>query len=190
MKPVSRGNGSSRAAGMAEQRQIPVDSTSVACGPTNTICHLVLNTLVGGKSRASRRLGTGIPALFQNGKYRPTKPDDYGPDIYTQFIIDFIRRHQEEEFFVYFPMTLTHGPFLPTPHSHDVATANKFQSRPRYFGDMISYTGHCVSRIISALEELGIAEETLVIFTADNEPIEASALVWEIALYLAVKVSV
>ncbi len=108
------------------------------------------------------------PAIIENGRYRPTSIDDYGPDIYTQFILDFIEREKDEAFFAYFPMTLTHNPFLPTPHSKDLATADKFKSKDKYFGDMISYTGHCVNRILEKLDELGLADNTLVIFTADN----------------------
>lgn len=108
------------------------------------------------------------PCILENGRYRPTKSDDYGPDIYTDFLIDFIKRNKDNEFFAYYPMALTHGPFLPTPHSDAVATANKFKSNGRYFGDMIAYTGFCVERITKTLEQLGIAENTLVIFTTDN----------------------
>lgn len=108
------------------------------------------------------------PSIIQNGKYRSTTGDDYGPDIYTQFILDFIERNRSEPFFVYYPMTLTHGPFLPTPHSKDLQTADKFKTNPRYFGDMVTYTGHCVDRIVQKLDQIGIAEETLVLFTSDN----------------------
>ena len=31
------------------------------------------------------------PSILKNGKYMPTTIDDYGPDIYTDFLIDFIR---------------------------------------------------------------------------------------------------
>ena len=108
------------------------------------------------------------PSIIENGRYRPTTIDDYGPDIFTQFILDFIERSKGDAFFVYYPMTLTHSPFLPTPHSKDLAAANKFKNQDRYFGDMIAYTGYCVTRILKKLDELGIAQETLVLFTCDN----------------------
>jgi len=108
------------------------------------------------------------PAIVQNGAYRPTTSQDYGPDIFTQFILDFIEQHRDEPFFAYYPMALTHNPFLPTPHSKDLPRADKFKSDPRYFGDMISYAGFCVDRIVRKLDELGIAENTLVLFTGDN----------------------
>jgi arylsulfatase A len=108
------------------------------------------------------------PSIVENGKYRPTTENDYGPDIYTQFILDFIEDNQQDEFFVYYPMALTHAPFYPTPHSKDLATADKFKSDDRYFGDMIEYTGFCVTRILEQLDKLGLAENTLVLFTTDN----------------------
>jgi len=120
----------------------------------------------GGWERPGKK--TSRSSIIENGKYRPTTENDYGPDIYTQFILDFIERNKDEEFFAYYPMALTHGPFYPTPHSADLATADKFKSRKRYFGDMIAYTGHCVDRILRKLDELSIAENTLVIFTTDN----------------------
>lgn len=108
------------------------------------------------------------PSILQNNRYRPTQAEDYGPDIYTDFLLSFIERNQTEPFFVYYPMTLTHGPFLPTPHSKDLASADKFKNNRRYFGDMISYTGYCVDRIVRKLNELQLAENTLLIFIADN----------------------
>jgi arylsulfatase A len=104
----------------------------------------------------------------ENGKYRPTTADDYGPDIFTDFILRFIERRKDQPFFVYYPMVLTHAPFIPTPHSKDIATADKHQGRDRYFGDMIAYTGYCVDRILNKLDALGIADNTLVLFTGDN----------------------
>ena len=108
------------------------------------------------------------PSIIENGKYRPTTEADFGPDIYTDFILDFIERNQDEPFFVYYPMALTHAPFVPTPHSEGFSSRDKFASNRKYFGDMVRYSGHLMERIIGKLEETGIAEETLVIFTCDN----------------------
>ncbi len=108
------------------------------------------------------------PCILENGTYRPTTEQDFGPDIYTEFVLDFIERKKDAPFFVYFPMALTHSPFVPTPHTQDFPLEDKTKSKPKYFGDMIRYTGFLVNRIVKKLEETQIAEETLLIFTTDN----------------------
>jgi arylsulfatase A len=65
-------------------------------------------------------------------------------------------------------MTLTHNPFLATPRSKDQSVGAKTKSSARFFEDMIQYTGFIIDRIIAKLHELGIADNTLVMFTCDN----------------------
>ncbi|HIG26305.1 MAG TPA: arylsulfatase [Verrucomicrobiales bacterium] len=108
------------------------------------------------------------PSIIENGKYRPSTSEDFGPDIYSDFILDFIERNKDEEFFVYYPMALTHGPFIPTPHSKNSPEKDKFSSHNKYYGDMVRYTGYLMERIIQQLEKSGIAENTLILFTGDN----------------------
>ena len=108
------------------------------------------------------------PGVIENGEYRPTTVDDYGPDIYSEFLLDFITKNRDEEFFYYFPMALTHAPFVPTPESADLSEASKFKSDTKHFGDMVRYCGTILERIVKRLDEHGIAEETLVLFTCDN----------------------
>ena len=66
----------------------------------------------GVKKKTSR---FWYPAIIQNEKIRPTTFDDYGPDLYCQFLMDFMQEHRREPFFVYYPMALTHNPFVPMP---------------------------------------------------------------------------
>lgn len=120
----------------------------------------------GKKVRVTSRFWQ--PAILENGEYRPTTTDDFGPDIYTEFILNFIERNKDEEFFVYYPMALTHSPFVPTPHSKAITEKAKFGSDKKYFGDMVRYSGHLMDQIIKKLESVGVAENTLVIFTCDN----------------------
>lgn len=108
------------------------------------------------------------PGILQNGEYRPTTVKDYGPDIFCQFILDFIAENQQNEFFVYYPMTLTHDPFVPTPHTKGLTDDIKFNDENRYFEDMVQYTGFLVKKIQLQLEALGLAENTLILFTTDN----------------------
>jgi arylsulfatase A-like enzyme len=107
------------------------------------------------------------PVIQQNGKYLENTEGKYGPDIFTDYINDFIERHQDEPFFVYYPMVLTHGPFQPTPHSGDWE-ANRHRNNRAYFGDMVEYMDTVIGRIVQKLDELGLRENTLLLFLGDN----------------------
>lgn len=108
------------------------------------------------------------PAVVRNGELLPTGPGDFGPDVYTGFLLDFIERNRDRPFFAYYPMALVHGPFVPTPRSKHYPESAKQGNDKRYFGDMVAYTDWLVGRILDKLDEHGLSERTLVIFTADN----------------------
>lgn len=108
------------------------------------------------------------PSIVRNGEYVPTTIDDYGPDIYTDFVIDFIRRHRDGPFFVYYPMALTHGPFYATPASNPNERDKFRNSKQDHFGENVEYMDHLVGRIVAALDEMGLREDTIVMFTGDN----------------------
>ncbi|MHC4248482.1 MAG: sulfatase-like hydrolase/transferase [Planctomycetota bacterium] len=113
------------------------------------------------------------PGLEVNGKQVDYTNGEYGPDIVSDFLIDFIKRHRDGPFFVYYPMILPHWPFQPTPDSKDWDPSEKKEwprskwDRP-HFSDMVSYTDKMVGKIDRALAEFGIREKTLLIFTCDN----------------------
>lgn len=109
------------------------------------------------------------PLIEQNGKFLDVSEDDYGPDIFASYIIDFIERNKDKPFFVYYPMVLVHDPFVPTPDSDAWTDKTKrFKNDTTYFKDMVSYTDKIVGRISDKLEELDIDDKTLLIFTGDN----------------------
>ncbi len=109
------------------------------------------------------------PRIQSNGKYVANTKGKYGPDLYVDYITDFIERNRDEPFFVYYPMALTHGPFNPTPDSPEWKNGDRFESNPdKYFGDMVEYMDKLVGRIDRKLADLGIRENTLLIFYADN----------------------
>lgn len=119
------------------------------------------------------------PGLEINGKEVDFKNGEYGPDIINNHVLDFIDRHEDEPFFVYYPMNLTHWPFEPTPDSpewdptlrrnHEEEKALPgLHTEPEFFGDMVEYADKLVGKVLSKLEELELRENTLVIFTSDN----------------------
>ena len=86
----------------------------------------------------------------------------FGPDVYADHLIRFMKQHRDEPMCLYFPMALTHGPFTATPDEPDVKTRlDKHKA-------MVRYTDKLVGRLVKALDELGIRERTIVIFTTDN----------------------
>lgn len=109
------------------------------------------------------------PGLEINGKEVDYSKGEYGPDIINAYALDFITRNKEKPFFLYYPMMLTHNPFVPTPDSADYGKSSKpTKTDDKYFGDMVSYADKMVGRIADKLDELKIRENTLIIFLGDN----------------------
>lgn len=109
------------------------------------------------------------PTISDNGKIMNTTIDDYGPDLVSDYIVDFIERKKNQPFFVYYPMILVHSPFQPTPDSPEWKDpGRRMEDDPKYFKDMVAYTDKVVAKINNKLQELGLAENTMVIFTGDN----------------------
>ena len=91
-----------------------------------------------------------------------TYSGEFGPDVYADYLIDFMKQHKDEPMCLYFPMALTHGPLVPTPDEPDATSPlDKHKA-------MVRYTDKLVGRLVTAVDELGIRENTIVIFTTDN----------------------
>ena len=112
------------------------------------------------------------PILEFNGEPKKYTNGEYGPDILSDFICDFIEENKEVPFFAYYPMVLTHCPFVPTPDSEDYDPEDPgsltYKGEAKYFSDMVSYMDKLVGKIAAKVDELGISENTLIIFTGDN----------------------
>ncbi|MBN1481917.1 arylsulfatase [candidate division KSB1 bacterium] len=112
----------------------------------------------------------GEPVDFNNG--------EFGPDVVSDFLCDFIERHLDQPFFAYYPMILTHCPFVPTPESSDWDPTDRgslaYKGDPKYFADMVRCMDKMVGKVVNKLQALGLRERTLILFTGDNgtdEPI-------------------
>src|SRR5688500_7772846 len=103
------------------------------------------------------------PSILTNGQYTPTKPTDYGPDLFNDFLIDFMARNKDKPFLAYSPTPLTHGPHDPTPDP-----SKPGGKTPEGFKSNLEYLDHQVGQLLAALDRLGLRENTLIIFTADN----------------------
>lgn len=83
----------------------------------------------------------------------------------TRRTIDFMRRQTKagKPFFAYVPLTATHFPTQPHP---DFAG----KSGHGEYADMLVQTDHYVGEMVAAIEKLGVADDTIIIFTSDNGP--------------------
>lgn len=110
------------------------------------------------------------PTVYQNGEFLDNTEDKYGPDIFSNYLNDFVNRQDDDKpFFVYYPMALTHDPFSPTPDSKKWNEKEKrFEQDTSNFKDMVEYTDKIVGNIVDNLEKKGIRDETLILFYSDN----------------------
>ncbi len=107
------------------------------------------------------------PSIVKNGQKLPTTINDYGPDIFSDFAIDFARGHRDQPFFIYYPMALVHAPYWPTPDDHPAPEA-KARNAKKHWKSNVEYADKVVGKIIAALEEMGERENTLFLFVGDN----------------------
>lgn len=111
------------------------------------------------------------PGLELNGEEKEYPQGSYGPTLINDFALEFVTRHQEKPFFLYYPMILTHDPYQPTPDSADWDPKISSEAKQRdvkHFTEMVSYMDKMIGRLDAKLGELGIRDNTLLIFTGDN----------------------
>ncbi|MEM9928453.1 MAG: sulfatase-like hydrolase/transferase [Bacteroidota bacterium] len=103
----------------------------------------------------------------------------YGPDICNRYALDFIERHQDEPFFLYYPMLLVHDDHKPTPDTKPNSLFDNFDEAnhnrnghtgddPKYLPDMIAYMDKLIGKVTDKLDKLQLREQTLVIVMGDN----------------------
>jgi len=90
-----------------------------------------------------------------------TYENQYGPEVFKNFICDFIMTNKDTSMFIYYPMILTHTPFENPPN--DTASSNLGKHKA-----MVRYTDLITRDLVETLEKAGIRNNTLIIWTTDN----------------------
>jgi arylsulfatase A-like enzyme len=97
----------------------------------------------------------------QNGQQR-----EYSHDMFTNFALDYVRRHKDGPFFLYLPYTIPHGKYeIP---SMDPYTDQPWPDEAKAFAAMVTRLDGDVGRMMALLKELDIDGRTLVFFCSDN----------------------
>lgn len=97
----------------------------------------------------------------------------YGPDVDLEVSLDFIKSSvkNKKPFLLYYSTCLPHYPWEPTPDSKDRsyrAPDPRHKGDPKYFPDMLAYLDKQIGIMLKSLDDLGIADNTIVMFLADN----------------------
>lgn len=115
-----------------------------------------------------------------DGRGIATKRVDYAPDLITAEALSFIDRNHEQPFFLYFAMNVPHannegGRGTRPERGMEVPSFGEFADKDwpapeKGFASMIRNIDSDVGKVLAKLKELGIDENTLVIFSSDNGP--------------------
>ncbi len=97
----------------------------------------------------------------------------YGPDVDLEVSLDFIKASAKSKtpFLTYYATCLPHFPWEPTPGSKEQgyrAPNAGHKGDPKFFPEMLAYLDKQIGTMLQTLDDLGIADNTVVLFLADN----------------------
>jgi len=102
-----------------------------------------------------------------NGEKRPLRDKEYMPDVMHTRAVDFIIRHRDQPFYLYYSLSHVHAEILPTPDS----TAGSKD----IYADNVAYMDKLVGKLVGELDRLKLRENTLIVFVGDNGTATARA---------------
>ena len=116
--------------------------------------------------------------------YDVFKGQDYAPDRINEQVLEFVRAHQEEPFFLYYPTIIPHVALHVPDEELEPYLAENWEDPPFTRAEGYGYTPHFTPRaayaamitrmdryignVLNLLKELDLEENTIVVFTSDN----------------------
>ena len=95
-----------------------------------------------------------------NGETKLLRDKEYLPDVMHQHLVEFITKHRNDPFYVYYSLSHVHTEILPTPDSAP-------DSQDLY-GDNVKYMDKLVGKLVAELDRLKLRKKTLIVFLGDN----------------------
>ncbi len=106
--------------------------------------------------------------IESNGQ--PLQTSGYITDVLTDAALAFMDSNKDKPFFCYIPYNAPHHPFQVPERYYRKYRERGFEERTAAVYGMVENIDDNLLRIIKKLDEWGIAEETIVVFTTDNGP--------------------
>ncbi len=94
------------------------------------------------------------------------KISEYLTDEFSREAVDFVTRHKDKPFFLYLSYNAPHTPMQATPKY--LARFPHLKGRRKTYAAMVSAVDDGVGALLKRLEELGIADHTVIFFLSDN----------------------
>jgi len=115
------------------------------------------------------------PAHPQAGRGVSAKREEYAPDLLVADTLRFVRENKDKPFFVYFAPNTPHANTDAGSHGMEVPDLGEYASKDwpdaeKAYAALVRNLDRDTGRILDLLEELGIAKDTLVLFTSGNGP--------------------
>lgn len=153
---------------------------------------------MGGHTRGGPYTGNRYFSPFENPQLHPDSPEgDHLPDRLARDTASFIATHRDEPFLAYLSFYSVHTPLMGRPdlvkkyekRAHEIYD-EEFGAEEQVFGDeprrvrvlqkhavyaaMVEAMDEAVGKVLHQLEESGVADNTIVIFTSDNGGLSSS----------------
>jgi len=110
-------------------------------------------------------INNGISRIgYQKGGKKAQWVDEEMSDLFLTEAQSFVKKHQNKPFFLFYTLHQPHVPRVPNPRF-----VGKSGQGPR--GDAILEADWAIGEFLATLDELGLSENTLVIFSSDNGPV-------------------
>ena len=115
------------------------------------------------------------PLLYEKGAYLNDSlvKDKYAEDLYNTYINNFIDSNKTRPFFLIYSCNLAQHPWSPTPDDPDFASwdaseGERDREDVKYFPGMVKYMDKMIGKLLDKINQAGITNNTVVLFTSDN----------------------
>lgn len=98
------------------------------------------------------------------------KTEGYITDVLTDQAINYIEEHQKEPFLCYIPYNVPHSPFQVPDKYFDKYKARGLTNKNASVYGMVENMDENIGRLLARVEELGLTENTIIVFITDNGP--------------------
>jgi len=105
--------------------------------------------------------------LYRNG-VEVHYPGQYFPDLLVKEASEFMEKHKEEPFFIYFALNTPHYPYQGTPEWLEYYKSKGLEYPRDLYAAFLSTQDDKIGELVKKVEDLGLLDNTIIVFQSDN----------------------